>query len=68
MDVDLFTCIGNVIYHHEEISLISRRTELEAPPQPEDFLYPSIIIWSPFEEHNLESIVKCPLSKQLDYT
>lgn len=49
------------MHHHEEISLISRRTELDVPPQPEDFLYPSIIIWSPFEEHNLENTVKCPL-------
>lgn len=49
------------MHHHEEILLISRRTELDVPLQPEDFLYPSIIIWSPFEEHNLQSIVKCPL-------
>ena len=61
MDGDLFTGIGRVMHHNGEISLISKRTESEGPPLPEDFLYPSIIIWSPFEEHNLESIVKCSL-------
>jgi len=61
MDIGLFTCIGNVMHHHEEISLISRRTELDPPPQPEDFLYPSIKMWSPFEEYNLENMIKCPL-------
>jgi len=47
-------------YDSVELSLITRNTELGAPPQPEDFLYPSIIIWNPFEDHNLEKTIKCP--------
>lgn len=53
--------IGNVMHLHQEISLIPIKTESDIPPQPEDFLYPSVIIWSPFEVYNLESTVKCPL-------
>jgi len=49
-----------VYYHRAEISSSPRNIELGNPPQPEDFLHPSVIIWNPFEEHKLEKTTKCP--------
>ena len=64
----LTNTIGNLIHYDGEISLISRNTGLGTPPQPEDFLSPPIIIWSPFEEHGLEKTTKCPCcQKYLQY-